>query len=165
MRPPKQTQFHTPAISSNRSPAQHTPPTRLNVSDIRGHKRSFRAKESKHNTVPCLQPAKQAPGSSLMHPLNGYRKRSSNEQEAKRNRATAGISPRMVKLHHWSLTAPQLDSSKPHHCTKSTPQLPQPYPPCITLIEHEQEFNRCKFLGVSMRKIGDYNINDLSYRD
>ena len=35
-------------------------------------------------------------------------------------------------------------------------------PPCITLFEHEQELNRCQFIGVSECKIGDYKTNDKS---
>ena len=45
MPPLKQTQFHTPAISNQKSPAHQTPQKGLTVFDITGHKRRYQGKD------------------------------------------------------------------------------------------------------------------------
>ena len=80
MSPPKQSQFHTPAISSQKSPVHQTPQKKgRNVFDAPGHKRRYEGKEFAPNPAPWLPPQKEESGFSMLNPLKSYWKGSSTE--------------------------------------------------------------------------------------
>ena len=83
MGPLKQSQFHTPPISTHKSAAHQTPQKGRNVFDIPGHKRRYQGKEFHPNSEPWIPPQKEVPGFSLFNPLNVYWKGSTNEQGEK----------------------------------------------------------------------------------
>ena len=128
MSPPKQSQFHTPAISSQKSPAHQTPQKKgPNVFHIPGHKRRYRGKDFTPNPEPWLPPQKEVSGCSLLQPLKSYWKTSSTEQGGKGKRTPPGKRPRMLKLYRYCSSSQSPSSQLP-----SSPSLPT-LTPCITL--------------------------------
>ena len=96
----KQSQFHTPAISSQKSPAHQTTQKKgPNVFDIPGDKRHYRGKDFTHNPEPWLPPQKELSGFSMLNPLKSIWKTSSTEQVGKGKRTPAGKRPHMPKLY------------------------------------------------------------------
>ena len=101
MTPPKQSQFHTAAISSQNSPAHQTPQKKgPNVFDVPGHKRPYQGKEFAPNPEPWLPPQKEVSGFSMLNRLKSYWKGSSTEQGDKGKRTPPGKPRRMLKLYH-----------------------------------------------------------------
>ena len=99
MSPQKQTQFPTPVISAQRSPAQQTLQKGRNVFDISAHKRCYQGKDFAPNHESWLPPQKDVPGFYLLNLLKSYSKGSTTEQGAKGKRAPPGKRPRMLKLY------------------------------------------------------------------
>ena len=100
MTPTKQTQFPTPAISSQKSPAHPSPQKKgTNVFHIHGHKGRYPGKEVAPNPEPWLPPQKEVSGFSMLNPLKSYWKTSSTEQGGKGKRTQPGKRPRMLKLY------------------------------------------------------------------
>ena len=100
MTPPTQSQFHTPAISSQKSPSHQTPQKKgRNVFDAPGHKRRYQGKEFAPNPDPWLPPQNEESGFSMLNPLKNYWKTSSTEKGGKGKRTPPGTRPRMLKLY------------------------------------------------------------------
>ena len=99
MSPAKQSQFHTPAISSEKSPARKNPQKGPNLFDIPRHKRRYQGKDFAPNPEPWLPPPKEVLGFSLLNPLKSYWKTSSTEQGGKGKRTPPGKRPRILKLY------------------------------------------------------------------
>ena len=89
--PPKQSQFNTPAISSQKSPAEETPQKKgPNVFDIPGHKGRYQGEDFARNPEPSLPPEKDVSVFCLLNPLKAYWKGSSTEQGGKGKRTPPG---------------------------------------------------------------------------
>ena len=99
--PQKHFQFHTPALSTQRSPSHQTPQKKgPNVGDIAGYNRRYQGNGFAHIQEPWLPPQKEVPGFSLVDPLKSYWwKTSSSEQWGKGKRTPSGKRPRMLKLY------------------------------------------------------------------
>ena len=99
MSPPKLTQFHTPPISSQKSPAHQPPQKGRNVFAIPGHKQRYQEKDFAPNPEPWLSQQKEVYWFALLNPLKGSSKGASTEQGGKEKRSPPGNRPRLLKLY------------------------------------------------------------------